>query len=38
MDTRMAFGAKGNQVLLGIVPGLAAKLLVVYFEIGKRPA
>jgi len=34
----MAFAAKGYQVLLGSVPRLAAKLLVVYIEIGKRPA
>lgn len=34
----MAFGAKGDQVLLGVVPRLAAEFLVVDFEIGQRAA
>jgi hypothetical protein len=34
----MAFGAKRDQVFFGIVPGLAAKLLVVDFEVRERAA
>jgi len=36
MNLGVARGAKGNQVLFGIVAGLAAKLLVVNFKVGHR--
>jgi len=34
----MAFGAKRDQVLFGIISRLTAKLFVVDFEIGQRSA
>jgi len=38
VNPSMAPRAKSDQVLLGIVPGLAAKLFVVNFKIGHRSA
>jgi hypothetical protein len=38
MDTRMAFGAKSDQVLLGIVARVAAKPFVVDFQVRHRAA
>ena len=38
MHGGMAFTAEGDQILLGIVPGLAAKLFVVNFKVGHRAA
>jgi hypothetical protein len=38
VNLRMAFRAKGDQILLGVIPGLAAKLFVVNFKIGHRAA
>jgi hypothetical protein len=34
----VACGAEGNQILLGVLSGLAAKLFVMNFEIGHRAA
>ena len=34
----MASGAEGDEIFLGIRPGLAAELLVVNFKIGHRSA
>jgi hypothetical protein len=34
----MAHRAEGDQILIGIVPGLAAELFVMNFEIGHRAA
>jgi len=34
MDASVAFGAQGNQVLLGIVAGMATKFLVVDLKVG----
>lgn len=34
----MACGAEGNQILLGVLSGLAAKLFVMNSEIGHRAA
>jgi hypothetical protein len=38
VNVSVASGAKGDQVLLGIVAGLAAKLFVMHFKIGHRAA
>jgi hypothetical protein len=38
VNVSVASGAKGDQVLLGIVAGLAAKLFVMHFKIGHRSA
>ena len=34
MHCGMAFGTKCNEVLLGILPGVAAEFSVVNFEVG----
>ncbi len=38
MHGGVAFAAQRDQVLLGIIPGMAAKLLVVNFKIGHHAA